>query len=94
MGDTKIIDKSVFLRAFKVIPQNSFDIFLGSGASIAAGIPSGGELVWHFKREILIGENKIDAKRIADLKIDSNKRLIQNFFNTEEEKSIKNLYSH
>lgn len=94
MKDTKIIDKSVFLRAFKVIPQNSFDIFLGSGASIAAGIPSGGELVWHFKREILIGEGKIDAKRVADLKIDSNKQLIQSYFNTEEEKKIKNLYSH
>lgn len=94
MKDTTIIDKSVFLRAFKVIPQNSFDIFLGSGASIAAGIPSGGELVWHFKREILIGENKIDAKRVADLKIDSNKQLIQSYFNTEEEKKIKNLYSH
>ncbi|WP_071145652.1 SIR2 family protein [Bacteroides ihuae] len=90
----KIIDKNVFLRSFKVVPPNSFDLFLGSGASIAAGIPSGNELIWYFKREILNVEGKIDGKKIKDLRIEANKRLIQSFYNSNEEKKIENLYSH
>lgn len=88
------IDKNVFLRSFKVVPQNSFDLFLGSGASIAAGIPSGGELVWHFKREILSAERKIDGKKVNDIKVESNKKLIQSFFDSNDESKIENLYSH
>lgn len=88
------IDKNVFLRSFKVVPQNSFDLFLGSGASISAGIPSGGELIWYFKREILNTDGKIDGKKIKDLRIESNKRLIQSFFNANEESKIENPYSH
>ena len=83
-----------FLRSFKVIPQNSFDLFLGSGASIAAGIPSGGELIWYFKREILSIEGKIDGKKIKDLRVESNKKLIQSFFDNDAENKIENLYSH
>lgn len=88
------IDKNVFLRSFKVVPQNSFDLFLGSGASISAGIPSGGELIWYFKREILNADGKIDGKKIKDLRIESNKKLIQSFFDANEESKIENPYSH
>ncbi|MCC8087785.1 MAG: SIR2 family protein [Rikenellaceae bacterium] len=88
------IDKNVFLRSFKVIPQNSFDLFLGSGASISAGIPSGGELIWYFKREILNADGKIDGKKIKDLKVESNQKLIQSFFDANEENKIENLYSY
>ncbi len=89
-----IIEKTVFIRSFKVVPNNSFDIFLGSGASISSGIPSGNELVWHFKKEILSAEGKINGNKINDLKIGSNRKLIQSYFNIEEEKKIKNLYSY
>lgn len=88
------INKNVFLRSFKVIPQSTFDLFLGSGASISAGIPSGGELIWYFKREILNADGRIDGKKIKDLRIESNKRLIQSFFDSNEERKIGNLYSH
>ena len=90
----KIIDKGAFLRSFKVITANSFDLFLGSGASISANIPSGNELVWYFKREILSAEGKINIRKIKDLKVDSNKRLIQSFFDSTEESKINNMYSH
>lgn len=88
------IDKTVFLRSFKVIPQNSFDLFLGSGASVSAGIPSGGELIWYFKREILSVEGKIDGKKVKDLKVESNRKLIQSFFDVNTESEIENLYSY
>ncbi|MDR2758481.1 MAG: hypothetical protein LBB78_03785 [Spirochaetaceae bacterium] len=41
----KNIDQSAFLRNFKVLMPNMIDFFLGSGASIQAGIPTGSELV-------------------------------------------------
>ena len=88
------IDKNVFLRGFKVVPKSSFDLFLGSGTSIAAGIPSGGELIWYFKKEILNAEGKIDGKKIKDLRVESNKKLIQGFFDDAEESKIENLYSY
>ncbi len=53
------MDKDKFFRSFKVQSKHSFDLFLGSGASVASGIPTGGELVLHFKREILISQGKI-----------------------------------
>jgi hypothetical protein len=32
------IDKDTFLRSFKVLSNQSFDMFLGAGASISSGI--------------------------------------------------------
>lgn len=64
------IDKETFLRSFKVFSNQSFDLFLGAGASISSGIPSGGDLVWHFKREILSSSGKINGKKFLDLKIE------------------------
>ena len=52
------IDKDTFLRSFKVLSNQSFDLLLGAGASISSGIPSGSDLVWHFKREILSSSGK------------------------------------
>jgi len=84
----KIIDKETFLRSFKVLSNQSFDLFLGAGASISSGIPSGGDLVWHFKREILNSNGKINIKKFQDLKIEDNKKVIQSFF----EGSDQNYY--
>ncbi|NPA44344.1 MAG: hypothetical protein GXO49_02315, partial [Chlorobi bacterium] len=86
-----IIKKDKFLRSFKVQNKHSFDIFLGSGASVASGIPSGRELVLHFKREILISQGKIDAKKFSDLKIESNKKEIEKHF---DDSKIENPYSY
>ncbi|MEN5130748.1 SIR2 family protein [Elizabethkingia anophelis] len=90
----KIIDKETFLRSFKVLSNQSFDLFLGAGASISSGIPSGGDLVWHFKREILNSNGKINIKKFQDLKIEDNKKVIQSFFEETEENNIINPYSY
>jgi len=34
------IDNDTFLRSFKVLSNNSFDFFLGSGASVNSAIPN------------------------------------------------------
>jgi hypothetical protein len=85
------IDKQVFLRSFKVLNNNSFDLFLGSGASTASGIPSGKELVLHFKKEMLLSQNKIQNASLFDLKIDANRKKIESFF---DDTKISNPYAH
>jgi hypothetical protein len=59
------VDKDTFLRGFKVLSNQSFDLFLGAGASISSGIPSGSDLVWHFKREILASKGIINGKKLV-----------------------------
>lgn len=88
------IDKDTFLRSFKVLSNQSFDLLLGAGASISSGIPSGSDLVWHFKREILSSSGKINGKKFQDLKIEDNKNIIQSYFAEKGESHIVNPYSH
>lgn len=88
------IDRDTFLRSFKVLSNQSFDLFLGSGASVNSGIPSGGDLVWHFKREILSSKKIINGKKFTDLKIEANKQIIQNYFDQRGDRNITNPYSH
>lgn len=88
------IDRDTFLRSFKVLSNQSFDLFLGSGASVNSGIPSGGDLVWHFKREILSSKKIINGKKFTDLKIEANKQIIQNYFDQRGDSNISNPYSH
>jgi hypothetical protein len=86
-----IIDKQIFLRSIKVQKNNSFDLFLGSGASITSGIPSGRDLVLHFKREILCSQNQINNNAVYDLKIEANRKKIESYFNDTD---IANPYAH
>jgi hypothetical protein len=88
------IDKDTFLRSFKVLSNQSYDLLLGAGASISSGIPSGGDLVWHFKREILSSSGKINGKKFQDLKVEDNKKIIQSYFEEKGESHIVNPYSH
>jgi len=87
------IDKDTFLRSFKVLSNQSFDMFLGAGASISSGIHSGSDLVWQFKRELLSVSGKINGKKFQDLKIESNKKIIQSYF-AEEDAKVSNAYSY
>jgi hypothetical protein len=87
------IDKDTFLRSFKVISNQSFDLFIGSGASISSGIPSGSDLIWYFKRELLSISGKINGKKFQDLKVEANKKEIQSFF-AEEDAKITNHYAY
>ncbi|GIV30464.1 MAG: hypothetical protein KatS3mg028_1530 [Bacteroidia bacterium] len=87
------IDKDTFLRGFKVLSNQSFDLFLGAGASISSGIPSGSDLVWHFKREILSSKGIINGKKFQDLKVETNRKIIQSYF-AEEDAKVPNPYSY
>jgi len=87
------IEKDTFLRSYKVLSNQSFDLFLGAGASISSGIHSGSDLVWHFKRELLSVSGKINGKKFQDLKVEANKKVIQSYF-AEEDAKVTNHYSY
>ena len=46
------MDQKQFIRHYKVLANGTIDFFLGAGASISSGVPTGGDLVWYFKREL------------------------------------------
>lgn len=77
------MDQKQFIRNYQVLPKGTIDFFLGAGASISSGIPTGGDLVWYFKRELYCTENGISHDRFKDLKSESNRLIIQNYFDLQ-----------
>lgn len=59
-----MITKEQLERSISVMSPGEIDFFLGSGASINSGIPSGGDLVWYFKRLIYCNENRVSVENI------------------------------
>lgn len=77
--DNLIIDLDTFLNRFEVRPANSYAFFLGSGTSVQSGIPTGGQLVWDFKRRIYCNHHKIHVEKFNDLESAENRTTIQDF---------------
>ena len=71
-------DQIAFIRNFLVC--DGIDFFLGSGASLLAGIPSGQNLVWEFKKEIYCSENNVSRELFKDLQSERNRRKLQDYF--------------
>ena len=72
--------QSDFFRVFQAMRNDSVDIFLGSGASIGSGIPTGQDLIWHFKRGIYCAEHGLSPEQYKDLYLESTRNLFQNYF--------------
>ena len=70
------------IRNFSVM-RGEIDIFLGAGASIQSGIPTGGDLVWQFKREIFCSEQKYSRELYKDLQLNSTRELLQDYFDEQ-----------
>lgn len=83
------MDEAQFIRNFKFNRQGMIDIFLGAGASISSGIPTGGELVWYFKREIYCSENGISLERFKDLASETNRIILQGYFDAQKKYPVK-----
>ncbi len=73
-------DQISFIRNFLV--DNNIDFFLGSGASLLAGIPSGQNLIWEFKKEIYCSENNVSRELFKDLQSEKNREILQEYFNS------------
>lgn len=73
-------DPTSFIRNFLV--SSDIDFFLGSGASLLAGIPSGQNLVWQFKKEIYCSENNVSRELFKDLQSERNRTKLQDYFDS------------
>lgn len=73
-------DPTSFIRNFLL--SSDIDFFLGSGASLLAGIPSGQNLVWQFKKEIYCSENNVSRELFKDLQSEKNRIKLQDYFDS------------
>jgi NAD-dependent SIR2 family protein deacetylase len=77
-------DLSQFLRNIKVYHNGQIAFFLGAGSSVQAGIPSGSDLVWEFKKEIYCTATGTSFEKFKDLQSSSNRSLLQDYFDAEQ----------
>ena len=75
-----MLTQEQFIRNFSVMANGEVDFFLGAGASIASGIPTGGDLIWEFKRTLYCSECGISTEKYKDLALPSTRKLLQEFF--------------
>ena len=69
-----------YIRTIENIPDGALSLFLGAGASIQSGVPSAGDLVWEFKRNLYCAVNKISEEYYKDLQSEATKTSLQNYF--------------
>ena len=60
------IEADDFARRFSLRAQQLM-WFLGAGASVSAGLPTAMNMVWEFKRELYVSQQKVSRKTLADL---------------------------
>jgi len=56
---------------------------LGAGASISSGIPSGGQMVWDFKRSLYCTAKNIRTNNYPDMSKESVQKEIQAYFDAQ-----------
>lgn len=91
------IEIPTFLRNFNVMNNGCIDFFLGSGSSAQAGIPTGGGLVWEFKRNIYCTETGTSKEKFRDLQSKTAQRKLQKHFDAQGNHPAlyeSNEYSH
>lgn len=75
-----MLTQEQFIRNFNTMADGEVDFFLGAGASIASGIPTGADLIWEFKRLIYCSERGISTEKYKDLALPSTRRMLQEYF--------------
>ena len=80
----RIIDVSTFVNSFKVKPNKSMSFLLGAGASVSSNIPSGGQMVWDFKRSLYCSAHNLRTDIYGDLSKENIQKEIQSYFDGQE----------
>ena len=73
-----------FIRNFLVPNYNKLDFFLGAGASIQAGIPTGSDFTWMFKRDLYCTEQDISKEKFKDIQSPRNQKILQEYFDSKD----------
>lgn len=77
--ESLILDLASFLRLFQR-RNRSIMWFLGAGASLAAGIKTGWDMIWDFKRLIYCSQKRVPESALPDNADLRARRLIQRYF--------------
>lgn len=77
-----------FIRNFLIPEFDKLDFFLGSGASLQAGIPTGNDLIWKFKKELYCSENDISPDLFKDIQSPFKRKILQDYFDTKNDYPI------
>ena len=75
-----MLTQDQFVRNFSVMADGEVSFFLGAGASIASGIPTGRDLIWEFKRTLYCSECGISPEKYKDLALPSTQGTLQEYF--------------
>ena len=79
-----MLTQEQFVRNFSVMADGEVDFFLGAGASIASGIPTGSDLIWEFKRSLYCSECGISTEKYKDLSLPTTQKILQKYFDKKE----------
>ena len=60
-----MLNQEQLVRNISVMANGEVDFFLGAGASIASGIPTGGDLIWQFKRFLYCMDHRNRSRAVA-----------------------------
>lgn len=80
----RTIDISTFVNSFKIKPNKSMSFLLGAGASVSSNIPSGGQMVWDFKRSLYCAARNVRTNVYGDLSKESVQKEIQAYFDGQD----------
>ncbi len=78
------MDTNTFVNSFKIKPNKSMSFLLGAGASVSFNIPSGGQMVWEFKRNLYCAAHNVRTNVYGDLSKESVQKEIQAYFDGQE----------
>jgi len=79
----RILNQATLIRYLSIMNNGEIDFFLGSGASAQAGIPTGGTMIWEFKRELYCTENQISKDSLKDLNAEITQKTLQHYFDAQ-----------
>jgi NAD-dependent SIR2 family protein deacetylase len=79
----RTINQATLIRYLSVMNNGEIDFFMGSGASAQAGIPTGGTMIWDFKRELYCTENSLSKDLFKDLYAEITRKTLQNYFDSQ-----------
>ncbi|MBD5447344.1 MAG: hypothetical protein HDR32_06300 [Treponema sp.] len=83
-------DEAYILRKCHSDLYENIDFFLGAGASIESGIPSGHDIVWMLKRELYCSEERKDSSLYENLQSQSIRDELQKYFDSKGDYPAKN----
>lgn len=77
-------DQEALIRSISVSPRGKYVLLLGAGVSASSGIPTAGQCIWEWKREIyLSGNPRLSPSLLADVSLPSVQEKIQRWLDQE-----------